>query len=78
MPTSLDALRQELIETDDEFRRLVEEHQGCEQQLRVLAAKSLMSQEDEIQEKQIKVHKLALKDRMEQLLRLHRAGRRPA
>jgi len=53
----------------DEFRSLAEEHRKCEARLQELHAKSLLSQEDEIQEKQIKVHKLRLKDRMEQLLR---------
>jgi uncharacterized protein YdcH (DUF465 family) len=32
---------------------------------------SLLSQEDEVEEKRIKVHKLALKDRMEQIVREH-------
>lgn len=72
---NLEALREELMAHNDEFRGLVEEHRRCEAQLQELHAKSLLSQEDEIQEKQIKVHKLALKDRMEQLLREHRTGR---
>lgn len=74
MPT-LDALRQELMESNEEFRQLVAEHQQCEQHLLALHQKTLLSQEDEIQEKQIKVHKLALKDRMELLMREHRLGR---
>ena len=72
---NLDALRQELIASNEEFRQLVAEHQQCEAQLTALHQKTLLSQEDEIQEKQIKVHKLALKDRMEQLLREHRDAR---
>ncbi|MCL4837218.1 MAG: DUF465 domain-containing protein [Thermoanaerobaculia bacterium] len=72
---NLEALRNELMAQSEEFRGLVEEHRRCEAQLQELHAKSLLSQEDEIQEKQIKVHKLALKDRMELLLREHRTGR---
>ena len=64
-------VRQELLESDDEFRRLYEEHQECEGQLEALNEKSLFSQEDEFEAKRIKVHKLALKDRMESLIRSH-------
>jgi uncharacterized protein YdcH (DUF465 family) len=73
--TSRDALKEELIATDDEFRRLYEQHQGYERRLAELAQKSLLSQEDEIEEKQIKRHKLILKDRMAELLRQHEEAR---
>ncbi len=64
-----DALVRELLETDGDFRRLHDEHQECELRLEELKTKSLLSQEDEIEEKRIKIHKLALKDRMEQMVR---------
>jgi uncharacterized protein len=70
-----DELKAELIKTDDEFRRLYEEHQEYERRLREINHKSLLSQEDEIEEKKIKLHKLALKDHMEQILRAHRETR---
>jgi uncharacterized protein YdcH (DUF465 family) len=70
-----DDLREELIETDPEFRRLHEEHQESERRLHEINQKSLLSQEDEAEEKKIKLHKLALKDRMEGLLRAHRESR---
>jgi uncharacterized protein YdcH (DUF465 family) len=66
-----DALARELLETDGEFRRLYDDHQECERRLDELNAKSLLSQDDEIEEKKLKIHKLALKDRMEQLVRSH-------
>lgn len=69
---NLDALKQELIESNQEFRRLHDEHRECERTLQALHQKSLPGQDDEVQEKQIKVRKLALKDRMEQMLRAHR------
>lgn len=68
-----DALKEELIASDDEFRRLHEEHQEYERRLEELNGKSLLSQEDEVEEKRIKLHKLALKDRMEAILREHQA-----
>jgi len=73
-----DDLKAELIKTDDEFRRLYEEHQEYERRLQEINHKSLLSQEDEAEEKKIKLHKLMLKDHMEQILRAHRETRVPA
>lgn len=70
-----DDLKAELIQTDNDFRRLYEEHQEYERRLEALNHKSLLSQEDEVEEKRIKLHKLALKDQMEQILRVHRESR---
>lgn len=70
-----DDLKAELIETDEEFRRLYEEHKEYERRLDTLNQKSLLSQEDEAEEKKIKLHKLVLKDHMEQILRQHREAR---
>lgn len=70
-----DDLKAELIETDEEFRRLYEEHQEYEKRLQSINQKQLLSQEDEVEEKKIKLHKLALKDHMEQILRQHREAR---
>ena len=75
MPNRDDLLKEELIRTDDEFRRLYEEHQEYDRRLQELNHKSLLSQDDEIEEKKIKLHKLALKDRMEQILRAHSEAR---
>ena len=75
MPNRDDALKQELIQTDDTFRRLYQEHQEYERRLDELNQKSLFSQDDEIEEKKIKLHKLVLKDRMEEILRQHREAR---
>ncbi len=66
-----DALRDELLHSDENFRRLHDEHQALEHQLEALNQKSLHSQEDEIATKRIKREKLRLKDEMEQLLRSH-------
>jgi uncharacterized protein YdcH (DUF465 family) len=67
MPHS--ALTQELQETDDEYGRLYEEHQDCERRLEQLHKKASLSEEDELAAKQIKRHKLFLKDRMEEIAR---------
>ncbi len=70
-----DDVKEELIATDEEFRRLHEEHQTCERRLAEISQKSLLSQDDEVEEKKIKLHKLNLKDRMESMLRTHRESR---
>lgn len=67
-----DCLRQELLETDEEFRQLYQEHQGSESRLLKLGQKTLLSQEDELEAKTLKRHKLFLKDRMEVILRSQR------
>jgi uncharacterized protein YdcH (DUF465 family) len=70
-----DDLKAELIQTDEQFRRLYEEHREYERRLSELNQKTLLSQDDEFEEKKIKLHKLALKDRMEEILRAHREAR---
>ena len=68
-------LKEELLKTDEEYRRLHDEHLTCKERLHELTQKSLPSQEDEIEEKKLKLHKLTLKDRMEEILRVHREAR---
>ena len=72
MGTHDDPLKQELIESDERFRSLFEEHQNFERRLEELRDQSLLSEEDEREEKQVKRQKLLLKDRMESILRSHR------
>ena len=69
-----DDLKLELMQTHETFRSLHEEHQECEARLSELAQRSLPSPEDEVEEKRLKVRKLALKDEMETILREQRAG----
>ena len=75
MPDRDSDLRAELLENHEQFRSLFEEHQLNERRLEELSQKSLPSQEDELEEKQIKLHKLRLKDEMEVILREHREAR---
>ena len=63
--------KQELLESHQEFRHLYLEHQKCEGQLEALNGRTRPSQDDEAEAKRIKIHKLALKDRMEDLIRHH-------
>ncbi len=70
-----DELKEELLQTDANFRRLHDEHQDYERRLHDLQAKPAPSVEDEADEKRIKLHKLALKDQMEAILRTHQESR---
>ena len=68
---SHEEVREELIETDEEFRRLYREHQGFEKRLITLSDNPTPSADDELVVKGIKVQKLHLKDRMEAIIRGH-------
>ncbi len=67
-----DALQDELIRTDDEYRHLFDQHQACERRLSELQHQNAPSQQDELEEKQIKRQKLFIKDRMAAFLRNHK------
>jgi len=71
---NLDDLKRDLLRNHEIYRRLHDEHQACESRLSDLAQHSLLSPEDEVEEKRLKIHKLALKDQMEEILREHRAS----
>jgi len=69
---NLDDLKRELLHSNESFRSLHEEHQECEARLSQLSQNALLSPEDEVEEKRLKLQKLALKDRMEEILREQR------
>jgi uncharacterized protein YdcH (DUF465 family) len=58
------ALKELLLKENAEFRRLREEHQGCEKRLDDLKQKSFLTEEEKLEERELKKRKLALKDRM--------------
>ncbi len=59
------ALKELLWQESEEFRRLVEEHRLCEERLEMLRQKKApLTEEEEMEERQLKKKKLALKDRM--------------
>ncbi len=63
------SLREQLAQTDPEYRKLVEEHRARERRLEELKAKGWLTTEEEQEEKRLKKEKLRLKDSMEALLR---------
>ena len=69
--SNLESVRHALIQNDDIYRSLHQEHQVYKERLQSIRVKSLLSEEDEIEMKKIKLHKLSLKDRMESILQQH-------
>ena len=72
MPITTHDIRQALLENDQEFRRLAEEHSRCECQLQDLVKQSYWNVEDLALEVSLKKMKLLLKDQMELIVSRHR------
>ncbi len=58
-----------LIETNEEFKNLVEQHSGYDRRLEEINARPYPSQDEQIEEMQLKKLKLQTKDRMYEILR---------
>ena len=73
------ALKEFLLQTDEEFHQLAAKHLELEGLLLTLATKQYLSAPEQLEEIKLKKRKLQLKDRMEDILRRHRAsGTSPA
>ena len=69
MSTLAEAIREELMASNAEYRRLREEHTRYASQLDSLAAKNFLTEEEKLEEVRLKKLKLRVKDRMEMLVR---------
>jgi uncharacterized protein YdcH (DUF465 family) len=58
-------VREQLLASSDEFRKLANEHSDYSQRLESLANKKYLSEEEKIEEVRLKKLKLRLKDEME-------------
>jgi uncharacterized protein YdcH (DUF465 family) len=58
-----------LMQTDDEFHRLADQHHALEDRLHELTEKHYLSDTELVEEANIKKRKLLLKDRMQSLMR---------
>ena len=58
-----------LLRTDETFRQLVSEHQRLDDRIRQLSSLSHLTDQQQYEEISLKKQKLALKDRMEAMLR---------
>ena len=66
------SLREELIASHEEFRRLAQEHSQHSQRLESLLQKRYLSEEEKLEEVRLKKLKLRLKEPMEQIEQQHR------
>ena len=60
-------MRDVLMASNEEFRRLAEEHLQYSQRLDSLTAKRYLSEEEQVEEVRLKKLKLRLKDQMESI-----------
>lgn len=68
-----DQLKAHLVQTDEEFRRLAEEHSRYKQRLQELASRSYLTPQEQLEEIQLKKLKLRLKDQMQQMMDRYRS-----
>ena len=69
MSTPTEAVREQLMVGNEQYRRLREEHARYKTQLNELSAKSHLSDEEQAEEVRLKKLKLRVKDQMELLVR---------
>jgi uncharacterized protein YdcH (DUF465 family) len=67
------ALKDQLLQSDNEFQQLASQHHQLEDRLHELTAKLYLSEPEQVEEVTLKKRKLQLKDRMEDILRRHRS-----
>ena len=69
MSTPTEAVRDELMAKNEDYRRLREQHTQYASQLNLLAAKNFLTEEEKVEEVRLKKLKLRAKDQMELLVR---------
>jgi len=74
MPTDLEAMKQQLLESNDEFRQLASQHHDLDERIHSLATRPYLSEPEQLEEVTLKKRKLHLKDQMENILRHSQAA----
>ena len=74
MSSPTEAIREQLMASSEEFQRLREEHARYAYQLDQLAAKTYLSEQEQIEELRLKKMKLRVKDQMEMLVQKARVA----
>jgi uncharacterized protein YdcH (DUF465 family) len=65
----LEEVRAVLLRNDDTFRELVSEHHALDEQIRHLSSSIYLTDRQQLEEIELKKRKLALKDRIEAMVR---------
>jgi uncharacterized protein len=65
-------IRQQLLQSNEEFRRLAQKHSNYDEQLEKLVHKTYLSEEEKIEEINLKKKKLQVKDQMEMMIQRFR------
>ncbi|MGE0042152.1 MAG: DUF465 domain-containing protein [Vicinamibacterales bacterium] len=63
-----------LLETNEEYRQLADQHHELDDRLHALTGKPYLSDDEQLLEVSLKKKKLHLKDRMEEILRDYLSG----
>jgi uncharacterized protein len=69
MPTDFEAMKAQLLESNDEFRQLATQHHDLDEKIHSLANRPYLSEPEQLEEVKLKKRKLQLKDQMENMLR---------
>lgn len=69
MPSLNSVTRESLLASNEEYRRLYQEHAELESRLKVLSEKTVLTDAEQIEESKLKKLKLAGRDRMEEIAR---------
>lgn len=67
-------LKHLLLETNEEYRQLAAKHHELDDRLHELSSKHYLSDTEQVEEVTLKKRKLQLKDRMEDIVRMHRSS----
>ena len=71
MSSALD-IREHLLQSSDEFRKLAKEHSAYDEKLSLLLNRSFLSEQEKLEEVTLKKLKLRAKDRMQQMIQAER------
>jgi len=67
----VDSVREQLLASHDEFRRLAQEHALYSQRLDLLIEKRYLNEDEKVEEVRLKKLKLRIKDQMESIAQQH-------
>ena len=69
MPTDFEAMKQQLLDSNEIFRQLASQHHDLDERIHNLATRQYLSEPEQFEEVTLKKRKLQLKDQMEHMLR---------